>query len=282
MTRIKWSDEKIEERIKKGFGSGIGLDYKPWINVVNGPTGSFRDRPKGWKTGRTTQLLSHLEYHTFLVFEWVDSVVDIREQYPLERNKTQEIAEKLGIWHPRYPEGETKDGEEVLTVMTTDLLLTIRTFDNKEENLAISVKPAVKLEEKRTLEKLQIEKSYWEEKGIEWRIVTEKDINKNFTENMKDIHYRKEPLPQFDEEYFQRLSIKLGDGLKDSLDDNVLSYFDNFDKKYNLEEGMAISLFKYCLANKRVKIDMLNRIRFNKKIKELLIVEELNEVGVSM
>ncbi|MGM9979358.1 MAG: TnsA endonuclease N-terminal domain-containing protein [Clostridium sp.] len=280
MSKIKWSDKKIEERIKKGFGTGTGYEYKPWINVVNGPNGSFRDRPNGWKTGRTTQLLSHLEYNTFLGFEWSDTVVDIREQYPLQRNVTIEIAERLGILHPTYPKGETKDGEEVFIVMTTDLLLTIKTNDSEEAYLAVCVKPAAKLDEERTLAKLQIEKTYWEEKGIEWRIITDKDLNKDFIENMKKIHSLINPLPQFDEGYFNSLSIKLVNGLTCSLDDTFLDYFDEFDEKYNLEEGLAISLFWYCLANKMFNIDMFRPIRFNKKIKELLIVENQEKLGV--
>ena len=50
---------------------------------------------------------------------------DIREQYPLDREITQTIAQELKIRHPHYP------GTHVPTVMTVDFLLTV--VQNGEE-----------------------------------------------------------------------------------------------------------------------------------------------------
>lgn len=270
MSKIIWSDQKIIERINQGYGQGTGVDYKPWINVVNGPTGSFRERPKGWKSNRQHHLLSELEYDTFLIFEWADNVIDIREQYPLSRVDTERIAEKLGIAHPKYNTNSTKNGEKVSIVMTTDLLLTVKTAEGAKE-VAISVKPASKLDERRIIEKLELEKSYWTERNIEWGIVTEKDIDKVFSANMNDIHNRKKPLPQFEKEYFINLSKKLVNVLGQNLDISAQENFDSFDSHYGLLEGTAISMFKYCVANKMIGINMFERIRFNKTIRDLMI-----------
>lgn len=71
------------------------------------------------KLGRIVHLLSELEWNAFLVAEFTDTVVDIRENFPLARTRTRELATKLGINHP------APYADDV--VMTTDLLLTIKT-----------------------------------------------------------------------------------------------------------------------------------------------------------
>ncbi|RST76165.1 heteromeric transposase endonuclease subunit TnsA [Siminovitchia acidinfaciens] len=277
MAKIKWSDEKVVERIKQGYGSGSGMDYKPWIHVVNGPTSkSFAQRPKGWKTNRKHQLLSILEFHTFLFFEWEEAVIDIREQYPLNRTKTEVIAEKLGIKHPNFDRRNTKDKQQVLSVMTTDFLLSVKNND-EIGYIAIAVKPSEELDKKRTIEKLEIEKTYWEEKNIKWGIFTEKDLNDNFINNLKFIHNHKGPLPQFERKYFDNLSAKLVKGIHENSDQVFQYFFDNFDGTFNLEEGTAISLFRYCLANKFIMTDMLKPIDFSSKIKDLIVANEGNK-----
>jgi hypothetical protein len=58
--------------------------------------------------------------------------------------------------------------------MTTDFRISI------QENIGISehartVKPAEKLEDKRVIEKFEIERYYWERRKISWGIITELD-----------------------------------------------------------------------------------------------------------
>lgn len=263
MTKIKWSDKKIEERINKGVGSGSGKDYKPWIHVIAAGSEGTLVRPKGWKTGRIHQLLSQLEYHTFLAFEWNDNVIDIQEQYPLERNDTEEIANGLGIKHSQYP---TTD---VNVVMTTDILLTIKLGSGNKIYEAISVKPSSGLEDKRTLEKLEIEKTYWEKRDIQWHIVTEKEIDRIFTQNIEWVHNYRHLDNEYSAEDIDLLSTNLIEEIQDSVD-SLHFCLDLFDKTYNLQRGKAITIFRYCLANKLIELDMFKLIQLNKKISELM------------
>ncbi len=46
-------------------------------------------------TGRVHHLLSDIEFRSFLLFDWAEDVVDIREQFPLDRVATQRIAESM-------------------------------------------------------------------------------------------------------------------------------------------------------------------------------------------
>ena len=71
------------------------------------------------KLGRIVHLLSDLEWRAFLVAEFMSSVIDIRENFPLDRVRTRKIAERLGLNHPAPYVDDI--------VMTTDLYLTIKT-----------------------------------------------------------------------------------------------------------------------------------------------------------
>lgn len=260
-----WSEEKIERQIKKGYGSVTGSEYKPWIHVMEGGSLGVRHRLNGWKTNRIHQLLSKLEYSTFLALEWCDYVVDIREQYPLERNKTQEIANRMGVNHSIYPT------TNIPIVMTTDFLITVNENDKKILK-SISVKPSEELEKPRVLEKLEIERQYWSEKGIDWGIVTEKDINNIFTENIVSIHQFNSNALELDHIYIDRITTPFVKGLTASESEVTLQeYFDKFERDNNLDTGSSISFFRYVVANKFVKIDMWQKVRFNKRISDLIL-----------
>lgn len=56
-------------------------------------------RIAGIKTGRVHHFLSDIERDAFYQFDWADTVTDIREQYPLDREYTRRIAADLEIKH---------------------------------------------------------------------------------------------------------------------------------------------------------------------------------------
>jgi hypothetical protein len=140
-----WTEEKIEKRFADGFGEGIGADYKPWLTVGRStPSLGTSNRSGGRTTGRVHHFLSDIERNAFLIYDWAASVVDIREQFPLDRRETRAIAEAMGVRHPIYPKSD------VPVVMTTDFLLdtalddratqvarAVNRADNGPEDLAI-------------------------------------------------------------------------------------------------------------------------------------------------
>ncbi len=126
-------------------------------------------RVKWRNTNRTIHFLSDLEFHNYLDVNWEAPSDDQRENFPLERTLTLQIADRLGVRHPRYP------GTKTPTVMTTDLVLTY--YDEfSERHTAISVKPTTELENERVLEKLKIEKIYWETLGHKWLLRTSDEL----------------------------------------------------------------------------------------------------------
>ncbi|TVQ57973.1 MAG: hypothetical protein EA355_03075 [Rhodobacteraceae bacterium] len=113
-----WTEEKIQKRFAEGFGRGVGRDYKPWLTVGrSAPSVGSSNRSGARTTGRVHHYLSDTERNAFLIYDWAASVVDIREQFPLDRGETRAIAEAMGVRHPTYP------GTAVPVVMTTDFLL---------------------------------------------------------------------------------------------------------------------------------------------------------------
>jgi hypothetical protein len=109
-------------------------------------------------------------------------VTDIREQYPLlPLDETLDIARSCGFTHPTAP----RTNQPI--VMTTDFLVTVDQSLGVTE-VARTVKPSLKLQEKRILEKFEIERRYWENRNISWGIVTEHEIPSQLTKNVKWLH----------------------------------------------------------------------------------------------
>ncbi|CAB1277623.1 hypothetical protein [Candidatus Nitrosacidococcus tergens] len=94
---------------------GNGKDYIPWLTVQEILSSSQSNRICFHKTGRIHHLLSDLELAIFLSLEWENSMLDIREQFPLLPSDTKQIALDSGIKHPAI--------RGVDQVMLTDFLV---------------------------------------------------------------------------------------------------------------------------------------------------------------
>lgn len=90
------SETKYKRWIKEGRGSGSHRDYKPWITVRDVPSQGRSHRIFSLKTQRIHHLLSDLEAAVFVLLDWNQDVLDIREQFPLERETTLDIAKDIG------------------------------------------------------------------------------------------------------------------------------------------------------------------------------------------
>ncbi|WP_442808925.1 TnsA endonuclease N-terminal domain-containing protein [Trinickia soli] len=184
MAKRRYSiDEKKRNRyIKEGRGQGAGATYKPWLTVQDVPSDGRAHRPFGWTTKRVHHLLSDIEYRHFLLLDWADEVTDIREQFPLDFERTLAIAEEAGIPHPSEP------GTTEMQVMTTDFLCVLGS-GLARRLVAWAIKPAEKLNDPRVVEKLEIERRYWEAQGdVEWYISTERQLDMDRVEALDWMH----------------------------------------------------------------------------------------------
>src|SRR5260370_38175893 len=161
--------------MREGKGQNEHAEYQPWVNVRDVSARGLSTRSKGWKTGRVHHFLSKLEKRYHYTLEWSKIVTDIREQYPLlQLEETLDIAKQCGFDHPAIQNKHDPKIREPI-VMTTDFLVTLM-IDGKRVERARTVKYADDLQSPRVLQKLEIERRYWEARGISWGIVTEHEI----------------------------------------------------------------------------------------------------------
>lgn len=168
---MRRKSKKTKERLRMGTGSGAS--YKPYVQVAEFGSSGTAGRVVDWKNGRVVHLLSQVEIYFWYMIRWNDEVLDIREQFPLDLKETEKIADEFGINHP------SNKGEH--TVMTTDLFVTTTKGD-----VAFSIKRNKKFSE-RTLEKLFLEKQYWERRSIPWKLITVEDFNMTTARNIRDV-----------------------------------------------------------------------------------------------
>lgn len=253
-----WTEKKIAKYYKEGRGSGELSGYKPWLTVQDVQSRGRSHRPKGWKTSRIHQLLSDLEFNYFCLLEWAEDVADIREQFPLNREITLNIAESKNINHSVDPQTQTP------IVMTTDFLITVR---RKSElfYLARTVKHTDELSE-RQIEKFEIERAYWEDQGINWGIVTEKELNSMAIDNIKWLHKSYFEKDSSDQEMINQLLYYLS-----KQGQTIIKVLSEFDENYKLEQGASLSLFKWLVANKIIKIDIHKKFDLKHETSALLI-----------
>jgi hypothetical protein len=249
--RYSFDENKLARFLKEGRGQGTGGSYKPWLTIQDVPSIGRTARPTGWKTGRLHHLLSNVEAATFYLLDWDDHVLDIREQFPLDREKTRQIALEMGVAHPA--DIETK----VDIVMTTDFLVDIHNSLGRK-SLAIAVKKSTDLDDGRTVEKLEIERRYWLALGIEWAIVTEQDMNKDRVANIRWVHEMRslDGLAVPHPEYWQdRCRVLLG-SLGQCATMTIKQFLRWLENNQGFASGEGLTAIRHLIATKVLLIDM--------------------------
>lgn len=250
-------------RIKRKLGIGEKEAYSSFIKPRDFSANSRVHRLMGHIIKRMYVLLSDLERSFFYYFDFSDRVIDIREQYPLlPLEKTQSIAAECQVKHPQNERGED-------VVMTTDLVLTIQRGDH-EELLAVSIKPSSKLNS-RTIEKMQIEKQYWNDQDIKWLILTERQLNKIQSNNITFLRdfFNKENI----ESDYSAPILKALKEQKINSDVILRDFIDSVSRSLRITEGDARRSFHHLLATKQVRFDYTKSFNFNLRLGELNIHE---------
>jgi hypothetical protein len=239
----------IEKRRKLGRGIGRGAEYKPYLYIHDASTQGLASRVRGWTTGREHHLTTKLELHCFYTMDWAPSITDIREQYPLDLDETRAIARRLDIRHPADP----RTGDD--HVMITDFVLTTSRGTVTADS-ARAVRYAASLARARVLEKLEIERVYWSGRGVDWGIITEREINRTLVINVEWVHRYRDvrDLPPLDEALVRRVEATLSPlvGAKAAL--NELT--DSCDDRLGLAPGTSLTVVRHLIASRRWRVDM--------------------------
>lgn len=264
MARFRYAidEAKIERFIKEGRGKGEGKTYKPWLTIQDVPSAGRSHRIKSEKTGRVHHFLSDKEKYAFLFYEWNDAVIDIREQYPLDREMTRQIAQDLNIKHPQDPETKCD------IVMTTDFLLTVNN-DGKQLLFPRSVKLIADLD-KRTIAKQEIERRFWEIAGEDWGMITEYQLPRTSALNLEwareviDFDGLPTPYP----EYWNDTCHAVLDGLynEQGITPGALC------AKLKWDSAAVISAIKHLIWHKRISIDLHKKFSLNTSAPDINLV----------
>lgn len=250
--KIKWSEEKITQFQIEGRGKGVGASYKPWVRVSDFSSKGISRRVFSRKSGRHHELLSNVEWHLFLLLEFSRDVVDIREQYPLLRDETLSIAAKLCIRHPAYPR------TQVNAVMSTDFL--VKFNRNGRESLeAFSCKSGLDLENPRVLEKLEIERSYFNALEVPHRLVIDSELPTNKVKNIAWIRGAQlddnawAEYPEAFVEHGRRLAYELSHG---SSKGTLAQFCTNLDERVGAQPGTGLLVARALLWDNTLRTDM--------------------------
>lgn len=248
----EWTQAKFERYKKEGRGRGSGKDYKPWLTIQDFSSKGRSSRTPGWKTNRVHHFFSDHEKRLFYLFEWSDTVTDIREQFPLsDLDLAMSIATDMGVKYPIDTQSRTP------YVLTSDFMLTVN-HNGKQVQIARTVKQSTELEKKRVNEKLEIERQYYLAKGIDWGIITEKEILRRLAENVEWVHsaYRLEANSEMDVAQLRELSTILKSKLQEE-DTTINRITTALDKEMNINPGTSLYVFKHLIAKKEIIVDLL-------------------------
>lgn len=250
----KWSEAAIERLTREGRGEGRGATYKPWVLTTDFYSLGRTHALYSHKTRRTHHLLSDGERDGFFLLEWSREVLDIREQFPLPRDITLEIAQELGIRHPYYP------GTQVACVMTIDLLATKRD-QGKEVFEAYTVKVLDDLNKPEVVERLEIERSTCAGMGIPYRILVKEHLPQSKLSNIRWIRDAQldsdadEPWQGFYEEHQTRMAQDLK---VRAYPGNLIQYCSEYDRRFGLEQGTGLRVARMLLQSRTLSFDLNN------------------------
>ena len=249
-----WNEAKYRKYLAEGRGQGTLADYKPWVQIQDFPSKGVVSRVKGHTTGRVHHLMSNLELRYFYLLDWSEKAADIREQFPLiDISDAIEIADRCGI---RYPYDNVSGFPYVLT---TDFLVT-----TGDGHVARSVKPSMELSRPRVREKLEIERRYWQARGIDWRIVTENEIPRTKIRNIEWLLSGSD----FAELVVDREKARDCENFFISLfnegDYTIMTSIRRVENMYGLADGAGMALFKTLVRQKRILVDLNRQICLTK------------------
>lgn len=156
-------------------------NYIPWIKTRDCFRGDGTRHliPDLYHTKRIIHLMSNIEKDVYYTLRSNINVIELFEQFPLlPLGKTEELCDKYDIRHPNHPWKKNN------IVMTTDFLIMVKGKDGKKKWKACAVKQSSDLDDRRTKEKLFIERMYWESIGVQWGLMSELQINKTYVNNV--------------------------------------------------------------------------------------------------
>ncbi|MBT1063985.1 TnsA endonuclease N-terminal domain-containing protein [Bowmanella sp. Y26] len=239
-----FTEARFAKWMKEGRGKGQHSDYKPWLTVRDLPSLGRVHRVFGHKSKRTHHLLSDLELSVFLMLEWHNEITQIREQFPLERDTTRQLAEAAGIKHPNVA--------GVDQYMSSDFL--VDSANDNEPRFVLQAKYASALQDPRTVEKLELERRYWQEKNLPWYLITENDVPAVVTRNINWLYQPQREVADM-ELALQRIEF-YSHHLEKSPTKTIIAICKELDAAYDMPLGESLYEVRQLLAKRYFTFDI--------------------------
>ncbi|MDR2648744.1 MAG: TnsA endonuclease N-terminal domain-containing protein [Clostridiales bacterium] len=240
--RRVWNGSVFNRYLREGRGQGTGINYNPWIHIQDFPSLGMVSRVSGTTTGRIHHLMSNLELSLFYLLDWSDDITDIREQYPLiDLTQAIEIAEKANI---RYPY-DSKSGFPY--VLTSDFYI-----ETKQGTIVVSVKPSSELGKPRVREKLEIERRYWNMRGVQWNIMTENEISHTKAHNIEWLSQAKDLAVFGLSKAIQDACCEYFLESYSTIRSSLAVLFKTVEMAFGLVAGMGLNIYKHLAYWKRI------------------------------
>lgn len=262
---LDWTREKYNRFIKEGRGKGEGSEYKSWLTIQDMPSRGRVTRI--FDAGRIYHFFTDNELRYFYCLIWQDSVIDVREHYPL-----LDLNRVLNLDGDSLYEKYKDDGDNAPYVLTTSFLITVKNTDGKIDYHARSVKSSLELDKKNIIEMYEIQRRYYEAKKIDWGIVTQKDIPVIRAKNISWVYSSLEINndERFNENERDYLCALLIQRLNESSK-VIREVTTAFDIEINYESGTGLLFFKYLIATKQLLINMDKEIDINQPISKVIL-----------
>ena len=209
---------------------------------------------------RVITLMSQGEKHLYITKLFGPNVVEIKEQYPLDYVLTKEIADELGVIHPR----KHLTGE--LTVVTTDLLITYRDENGSEYRVAYAFKYSIGgRNQARTNQKLAIAEAYWKRFGVRSEQILRGDVSKDKAYN----------LLNYIDKYDKSICINEINEFVTALLDDVIEHpshtlresLNAISASLHIEPFYSMTLLANAIFRNALPIDLMQEIKLHKPIK---------------
>lgn len=242
--RNGFDEGKIARFLQEGRGGGRYENYKPWLTTTDVTARLTRkSRFQGIKSGRVHHLFNDFEANALLCIEWLEYVLDIRERYPLERATTARIADALGITHPV----DRKSG--VKLTLYADLVVELA----GGRLVACAMVYSSQLNKSSVIAALEIQRRYWKQRDITWRIITERQIDPILVHNIEfgrnHVDLSRQPDAQ---QNVVDVGIRLLERLEDNPNVSLQALCDALDSDIGRDRGTAIAALRHLCGTRRV------------------------------
>jgi len=268
--RNEWDAEKLQRFIKEGRGQGEYESYKGFTQIHDFGSLGRSSRIRTWRFNRILHLLSDIETRFFYLTEFDDSILQVKEHFPLYDFESV-VGEQEDIDIRKFK--DEKSGFPY--ILTTTFLITVKGNDGNTYDVARSVKASHELEKKTVIERFELIRRYFGKRGIDWGLVTQKEIPLVKAKNIEWIHPARflEETTDFSKDDISHLTRILMERFYKNTK-AIREITSSFDAQLNLEAGSGLLLFKHLLATKLIKIDMNKKIDLNQSAETLEIVPQ--------